>query len=360
MKAIFQRGFSEYKRQTEIKKSFARQTERLQAIFQAADESNFGASSERTKIYERPLLLLLPLVEIAWADGRVTRSESEPILRAAEAYGLVENENAYSELMKNLLSRPAPTTVERMWQDFRYFLENLPGRLRQIVILSLLGQSEFVAEQSSDSVIGFLRGERISNSEREALQLVADQLEKAIAAAESADLKKPVEVSMENEKQIMNYASITVSEEFFEESEFKTPLDDYSQLVPLVPLVKTAWAEGRITKRERQLIFEAAVRMGIAPGTTAHERLAEWLELHPTEEFYLESLERLRTEWEKLPEEERVLRRLEVLSDCVNIAEASGGTSRYQAGGLRICDEEIMAVRSIAQKLNSPAASLSA
>ncbi len=221
------------------------------------------------------------------------------------------------------------------------------------MILSLLGQSEFVAEQSSESVISFLRGERISNSERQALKSVADQLEKAMAAAESADIKKTFEVTMENEKQILNYESITRSEEFFRAAEFETALGDYSQLVPLVPLVKTAWAEGRITKRERQLIFEAAARMGVAPGTSAHERLAEWLELHPTEDFYLESLERLRTEWEKLPEDERVLRRLDVLSDCVNIAEASGGTSRYQAGGLRVCDEEIMAVTSIAQKLNS-------
>jgi hypothetical protein len=80
--------------------------------------------------------------------------------------------------------------------------------------------------------------------------------------------------------------------------------------------------------------------------------LSDWFELHPTDEFYAESLERLRGELEKLPEDERVLRRLDLLSDCINVAAVSGGTSRYPAGGAKICDEESAAVKQIAGRLN--------
>ena len=65
--------------------------------------------------------------------------------------------------------------------------------------------------------------------------------------------------------------------------------------------------------------------------------------------------ERLTAEIEKLPEQERALRRLDLLSDCVNVAEASGGTSRFPAGGARICDEESLAVKHIARKLSGTA-----
>jgi uncharacterized membrane protein YebE (DUF533 family) len=358
MNAIFRRGFNEYKRQTEIKKSFVRQTERLQAILKSADKSNTGKSSDRNEFCERSLLLLMPLVEIAWADGRVTRRETDAILRAADAYGLVKSEAGYRELMERLLSRPAPPTVGQMWQDFRYFLENLPERARQTIIFGLLAQAEFVAEQRSDSVIAFLRGEKFSQSEQEALRLVADRLEKAKEAAEEADIQKAVAVSIEKEEQLMKYEAFSANGSF-RKNELAT-LDDYGKLIPLVPLVKTAWAEGRITKRERRLIFEAAARMGIEPDTANHKRLSDWLELRPTEELYGESLERLNADWGNLPEEEKVLRRLDLLSDCVNIAEASGGAKNFPSGGVRICDEEFAAVKRIAQKLNAPSAPLSA
>jgi hypothetical protein len=237
-------------------------------------------------------------------------------------------------------------------------LENLPERARQTVTLSLIAQAEFIAEQSSDSVIAFLRGERIGQSEQEAVHLVARQLEKAKEAAEAADIQKTVAVSNEKEKQLMKYEAFSV-DGIFHQSDAATR-DDYGKLIPLVPLIKTAWAEGRITKRERQLIFEAAARMGIETDTANHKRLSEWLELHPTEEFYVESLERLNADWGSLPQEEKVLRRLDLLSDCVNIAEASGGTKHYPAGGMRVCEEEFAAVKYIARKLNAPSAPLAA
>ncbi len=132
-------------------------------------------------------------------------------------------------------------------------------------------------------------------------------------------------------------------------------VDRNEELTQLVPLVKVAWAEGRITRRERELICRAAEMRGIHAGTPAFERLSSWLDLHPTDEFYESSLELLSVAWSELPEDERFLRLLDLISDCINIAEASGGSATFAAGGRRVCDEEFAAVKRIADRLK-PAA----
>jgi uncharacterized tellurite resistance protein B-like protein len=308
------------------------------------------------------LLTLFPLIEIAWADGRVSRRESDAIVQIAKTYGLTDDEASMCELLENMTSRPIPEMVERQWQDFRKLLEKLPALDRETIVYTLTVQAQFIAEQSSDNLLALLRGERVSKSETEMLAIVADRLEKAKQAANEAERRKMVETYSGVER--MFYIART--KELFgdggaaennrtnniEKIENGSTAKDFDKLIPLVPLVKVAWAEGRITRRERELIFAAASRMGVEPESAAFQRLNDWLELHPTHEFYMESLERLREEFENLPEEERVLRRLDVISDCVNVAEASGGTSRFPAGGARICDEEKAAVRRIARHLN--------
>ena len=357
MNAFFRRGFDEYRRHLNLKKSFERQTKRIKSIIVEPNKNNGdGTADGKSEIHRKPLLLLLPLVEIAWVDGRVSRREMDAIVHAAAAYGLVDDANDYRELAERLISRPAPSVVGRMWQDFRYFLENLTMRERQIVTFALLVQAQFVAEQSSDSVIAFLRGERVSREEREALRVVAGQLEKAKEAAEEADLRRAVAEGIEKEKFFVRANGIAADDEHgFGENQPPSSAEDFDKLIPIVPLVKVAWAEGRVTRRERELIFDSAKRMGIQPGSRSYQKLSDWFELHPTDEFYDESLEQLRSEFEKLSEDDKTLRRLDLLSDCVNVAEASGGTSRFPAGGARICEEEITVVKNIARRLNGAA-----
>jgi hypothetical protein len=289
----------------------------------------------------------------------------ESVIRAAEILGLVDDADNYNKLIEQFVVRPSPSAVGRMWQDFHYFMESLTLPERRIIESALLSQAEFIAEQSPDSVIGFLRGERICQAEREALQIVADQLEKARTAAEEIDRDDLSAASTGAEKEIFQVGTEPVLAESkagnrigcFAENQPQMRIeadggDEFDKLIPLVPLVKVAWAEGRITRRERELILAAAKNLGIQPGSVCYQRLSDWFELHPTDEFYAESLERLRGELEKLPEDERVLRRLDLLSDCINVAAVSGGTSRYPAGGAKICDEESAAVKQIAGRLN--------
>ncbi|MCD9185710.1 MAG: hypothetical protein LUM44_04715 [Pyrinomonadaceae bacterium] len=329
MNAIFLRGLNEYKRQTEMQKSFEKQTERVDSILRKVEDSDRLNENERCRM---SLLLLMPLVEVAWSDGRISRREMDVIVKAADVYGLVDSVGGYRELIERLLTRPAPQTTGRMWQDFHDFLSKLNEDERRTLNFCVLAQAKFVAEQSSDSVIAFLRGERISEDEQNTLRAIAEQLKTANAAVE----KRPE----------------TILEESANKQSPAVKLDD-ENLIPLVPLVKTAWAEGRVTKRERHLIFEAAARMGIKPNTASYKRLSEWLELHPTDEFYEYALGKLTQSWKNLDADEKKERKSALLSECTKIAEASGGSKDFPAGGMRICEEEIAVVKRIAKRIGA-------
>jgi hypothetical protein len=348
MNTFFRRSINEYQRQISLKDSFSIQTERLQSILESINWAKFEEPPTNHRHLRRRLRLLLlsPLIEIAWADGRVTRRESDAILQVAAAYGLIEDDAGYCELVERLTSRPMPPAVGRMWQEFHRLFENLSEPDRQNIAFCLDVQARFVAEQSSDNLMAFLRGERVSDSEREALAIVTEQLNNAESAAKL------------REETRREFSTAAPAHHYLDESKLKAILEDYGKLIPLVPLVKTAWAEGRVTRRERYLIFEAAARKGIKPGMRAHKTLAEWLERHPTAEFYDAALETLNENWQMLDADEKSRRKFDLLSDCTLIAEASGGSKDYPSGGVKICAEEIAAVKHIARKLNlaAPAA----
>jgi hypothetical protein len=58
---------------------------------------------------------------------------------------------------------------------------------------------------------------------------------------------------------------------------------DTVKLLPLVPVIEMAWAEGGVTPPERKLVTELARGRGIAAGTDGDRQLAEWLERRPPE-----------------------------------------------------------------------------
>lgn len=365
MNMFFRRSINEYQRQITLKDSFAIQTEQLRKVFESVKWTDFEEPTTNRRALRRrfSLLLLAPLVEIAWADGRVSRRESDLILQVAGSYGLIKDDACYCELLEKMTSRPAPQAVGRMWQDLREFYEKLSAFDRQTVSYCLSVQAQFVAEQSSDNLMAFLRGERVSRNEREALEIVAGQIKNAEAAADLREKKRNDMLAKEraaNEERgkIAPVAPVTATADYFSDADIEATMEDYGKLIPLVPLVKTAWAEGRVTKRERHLIFEAAARIDIKPGTSAHRRLTEWLELHPTAEFYDHALDILRMRWNRLNAEEVNRHRFDLLSDCTRVAEASGGTKSFASGGAKICDEEIAVVKHIARKLSvgAPAA----
>lgn len=126
-------------------------------------------------------------------------------------------------------------------------------------------------------------------------------------------------------------------------------------LLALVPLVRVAWAEGRVTRRERELITRAARRLGVEEGGAAALLLSGWLKARPGEEFFEGAFAHLRSLLHDLPGDEGEELTLDILRLCTLVAHVSGGNASFAAGGSLICGEEINSVKSVAAELRRPA-----
>lgn len=121
-------------------------------------------------------------------------------------------------------------------------------------------------------------------------------------------------------------------------------------LLHLVPLVQVAWAEGDVSKRERELIFEAARLRGIEVRSAAHIKLVGWLERRPSEEFFHKTLAVIQAILHALPPEKQEGSKRDLIAYCTRIAEASGGILGF---GSKINDAEDALLRKIAGMLEA-------
>jgi hypothetical protein len=117
-------------------------------------------------------LTLVPLVEVAWADGGMDDKERSAILSAAEQSGLHKDSPSYALLQGWLRTQPQAKLLI-VWKDYVASLSQALGgdakaRLRQ----DILGRARSVAEAAG----GFLGlGSKISSSE----QAMLGELERA-------------------------------------------------------------------------------------------------------------------------------------------------------------------------------------
>jgi hypothetical protein len=97
------------------------------------------------------------------------------------------------------------------------------------------------------------------------------------------------------------------------------------RVLHLVPLLRVAWADGEISKEEKQHILEAARLHGVEPESRAHRRLESWIEHQPGDEFFRKSLRAVRAVLHAMEPEQKHARRFGLLSLCMKVAAASGG-----------------------------------
>jgi hypothetical protein len=109
---------------------------------------------------------LVPLVEVAWADGEVQAKEREAVLRAADERGV--SASAISrQLLENWLRRRPPAALLEVWRHYsKALLKALNDEERQMMRVRLIGSARAVAEAAG----GFLGVGSISAAEKAALQ----------------------------------------------------------------------------------------------------------------------------------------------------------------------------------------------
>jgi hypothetical protein len=96
-------------------------------------------------------------------------------------------------------------------------------------------------------------------------------------------------------------------------------------LLPLVPVLQVAWAEGGVSTGEREMIVKLARSRRIEPGSEADALLHEWLERRPSDETFRKA-GRLIAAMLDHPEAAGIhVTADDLIKYCEQIAAASGG-----------------------------------
>ena len=95
------------------------------------------------------------------------------------------------------------------------------------------------------------------------------------------------------------------------------------KLLPLIPVLEMAWAEGEVTGAERKMVVDLARGRGIEAGSTADGQLADWLDRRPEDSVFrragrlISALFESGGRFDVTPDD--------IIKYCEAIADASGG-----------------------------------
>jgi len=96
-------------------------------------------------------------------------------------------------------------------------------------------------------------------------------------------------------------------------------------VLPLVPIIQMAWAEGGITPVERKLLVTLARERGIAEGSAADRQLSEWMARKPSPDVFARATRLIRAMLATGSKEGDALTADDLIRYCESIAAASGG-----------------------------------
>jgi hypothetical protein len=110
---------------------------------------------------------LVPLIEVAWADGRMDDAEHKAVLAAARSRG-IDDASPAGLLLDSWLSTPPPPRLLEVWTEYvRALAENLAEDERATLRADVIGRAREIAEATG----GFLgMGSKTSTAEREMLE----------------------------------------------------------------------------------------------------------------------------------------------------------------------------------------------
>jgi hypothetical protein len=96
-------------------------------------------------------------------------------------------------------------------------------------------------------------------------------------------------------------------------------------LLPLVPLIEVAWAEGGVSDAERTLVLQLARSRGIIAGSVADRQLADWLDARPSADMFERATRLVRATLSAAAPDEAAITADDLVKYSESIAAASGG-----------------------------------
>jgi len=121
-------------------------------------------------------ILVVPLVQVAWADGEVSDQERELVLEMAAERGVVEGTAPHAQLLAWLKDRPGGELFDAAMEVLNAGYAVLPAAERAGRIRELLAACERVGEASGGlaKLLGLQRG--VSGEEAEVLEALTKKL----------------------------------------------------------------------------------------------------------------------------------------------------------------------------------------
>jgi hypothetical protein len=110
-------------------------------------------------------LSLVPLIEVAWADGEIQDNERNAILQGAHGKGLEQGSDGYELLQSWLRKRPAPTLVEAWEAYIKALTSQLNDEQNKLLKNQIVGFAKMVAASAG----GFLGIGKVSSEEEKIL-----------------------------------------------------------------------------------------------------------------------------------------------------------------------------------------------
>ncbi len=121
------------------------------------------------------LLHLVPLLQVAWAEGNVSERERALIVDAARARGIEAGSAADEQLTSWLTRRPSADFFDTTLRLIRDILQALPTDKREADRRDLLSYSTAIAS-ASGGILGF---GKVSQGEQQVLARITEELERS-------------------------------------------------------------------------------------------------------------------------------------------------------------------------------------
>jgi hypothetical protein len=127
-----------------------------------------------------PALLLAPLVQVAWAEGKITRDEQDAVLRLAQARGVEADSPPYGQILEWLAVRPSDATFDTAVEILKYGFAVLPEAEREDRIKRMVEACHEVASASGGGLARLLGlGSSVSEVEASMLDDITTTLRSA-------------------------------------------------------------------------------------------------------------------------------------------------------------------------------------
>jgi hypothetical protein len=162
----------------ERQKALRKMKEDREALAAASGIRNETVLQKLVELEVRPETLaplsIIPLIEVAWADGEVSKKEEAAVLAGAEAAGIKKDSMEYDLLRHWLAQRPPRSMLEAWIHYVRGIGEKMTPQEKEELKKELLARARRVAEASG----GVLGMGAVSDEEKAMLS----EMEKAFGA----------------------------------------------------------------------------------------------------------------------------------------------------------------------------------